>query len=113
MWTIKKYKAPHTCVITGNTSKLSNDYYIMVLKMKLSLSYRHSTGSPKLDSDMIANIILPEVKASPRVPVSVIIANIRSQFNYTPSYRKAWIAKQKAMEKMHNGWDASYNDLWQ
>ena len=62
---------------------------------------------------MIANIILPVVKASPRVPVSVIIANIRSQFNYTPSYRKAWIAKQKAMEKMHNGWDASYNDLWQ
>ncbi|KAH1039027.1 hypothetical protein J1N35_040770 [Gossypium stocksii] len=26
---------------------------------------------------------------------------------YTPSYRKAWIAKQKALEKLHSGWEAS------
>ncbi|KAH1114232.1 hypothetical protein J1N35_007610 [Gossypium stocksii] len=30
-----------------------------------------------------------------------------------PSYPKAWIAKQKALEKMHSGWDASYNEVWQ
>ncbi|KAH1056548.1 hypothetical protein J1N35_034613 [Gossypium stocksii] len=43
----------------------------------------------------------------------VIIANIRSQLRYTPSYRKAWIAKQKALEKIYGGWDASHNKLWQ
>ncbi|MFQ6643803.1 hypothetical protein Gotur_018649 [Gossypium turneri] len=34
------------------------------------------------------------------------------QIGYTPSYRKAWIAKQKVLEKMHSGWDASYNEIW-
>ncbi|KAH1121248.1 hypothetical protein J1N35_004408 [Gossypium stocksii] len=57
----------------------------------------------KLDSDMIASLILPMVKVDPVTNVSILIANIRSQFNYMPSYRKAWIAKQKALEKMHSG----------
>ncbi|PPR81737.1 hypothetical protein GOBAR_AA38973 [Gossypium barbadense] len=39
--------------------------------------------------------------ADPRTSVPVLIANIRSQLKYTSSYRKAWIAKQKALEKMH------------
>ena len=62
---------------------------------------------------MLASLILPTIKADPRTSVPVIIANIRSQMGYTPSYRKAWIAKQKALEKMHSGWDASYNEIWQ
>ncbi|MFQ6645132.1 hypothetical protein Gotur_019795 [Gossypium turneri] len=66
-----------------------------------------------MDSAMLASLILPTVKADPRTSVSVLIANIRSQIGYTPSYRKAWIAKQKALEKMHSGWDASYNEIWQ
>ncbi|KAH1066860.1 hypothetical protein J1N35_031847 [Gossypium stocksii] len=43
-----------------------------------------------MDSSMCASLILPMLKEDPR---------------YTPSYRKAWIAKQKALEKMHSGWD--------
>lgn len=48
-----------------------------------------------MDSKVIAGIILPMVKASPKIVVSILIANICSQFDYTPSYRKALIAKQK------------------
>ncbi|RYR27067.1 hypothetical protein Ahy_B02g061399 [Arachis hypogaea] len=36
---------------------------------------------------------------------------IRSKFNYTISYRKAWLAKQKSMEKIFEGWEASYEAL--
>ncbi|XP_072090454.1 uncharacterized protein [Arachis hypogaea] len=36
---------------------------------------------------------------------------IRSKFNYTISYRKAWLAKQKAVEKIFGGWEASYEAL--
>ncbi|XP_012468726.1 uncharacterized protein LOC105786794 [Gossypium raimondii] len=25
----------------------------------------------------------------------------------------AWVAKQKALDNMHNGWEASYNEVWQ
>ncbi|KAK5803937.1 hypothetical protein PVK06_031586 [Gossypium arboreum] len=66
-----------------------------------------------MDSTMLANLILPMVKADPRTSVLVLISNIRNQMGYTPSYRKAWIAKQKALEKMHSRWDASYNEIWQ
>ncbi|MFQ6653570.1 hypothetical protein Gotur_024901, partial [Gossypium turneri] len=76
LWEIKKYKSPHTCAAD------------------------HS----KMDSAMLASLILPTIKADPKTLVPVIITNIRSQMGYTPSYRKAWIAKQKALEKMHSRW---------
>ncbi|KAK5813682.1 hypothetical protein PVK06_029133 [Gossypium arboreum] len=66
-----------------------------------------------MNSDMLATLILPTVKADPRTSVPVLIANFHSQLRYMPSYRKAWIAKQKALEKIHGGWDASYNEVWQ
>ncbi|KAK5772387.1 hypothetical protein PVK06_048675 [Gossypium arboreum] len=72
-----------------------------------------SQDHPKMDSDMLASLILPTMKADPKTSVSVLIANISSQLRYTPSYCKVWIAKQKALEKMHGKWDASYNEVWQ
>ncbi|PPR97341.1 hypothetical protein GOBAR_AA23334 [Gossypium barbadense] len=68
-------------------------------ELKVGVSQDH----PKMDLDMIASLILPIVKADPRTSMSVLIANICSQLRYTPSYCKAWIAKQKALEKMHSG----------
>ncbi|KAK5825286.1 hypothetical protein PVK06_020100 [Gossypium arboreum] len=70
-----------------------------------------SRDHPKLDSDMITSIILSMVKVDPRIAVSILIANIRSQFNYMPSYHKMWIAKYNALEKMHSGWDTSNNEI--
>ncbi|KAH1114407.1 hypothetical protein J1N35_007785 [Gossypium stocksii] len=43
---------------------------------------------PKMDSDVLASLILPTVKANPRTSFSVLIVNIRSQLRYMPSYRK-------------------------
>ncbi|PPS16326.1 hypothetical protein GOBAR_AA04244 [Gossypium barbadense] len=60
-----------------------------------------SEDHPKIDSDMLATLILPKMKADPRASVPILIANICSQLRYTPYYRKAWIAKQKALEKIH------------
>lgn len=56
---------------------------------------------------MLASLILSTVKVDLKISVSVLIAKIRSQLRYTPSYRKTWIAKQKVLEKMHSEWDAS------
>ncbi|KAK5846386.1 hypothetical protein PVK06_002672 [Gossypium arboreum] len=72
-----------------------------------------SKDHPKMNSDMLATLILPTVKADPRTSVPVLIVNIRSQLRYTSSYPKAWIAKQKALEKIHGGWGTSYNEVWQ
>ncbi|XP_057756101.1 uncharacterized protein LOC130975304 [Arachis stenosperma] len=40
-----------------------------------------------------------------------VIAEVQSKFNYTISYRKAWLAKQKAVESIFGGWEASYEAL--
>lgn len=51
---------------------------------------------------MISDFIFPMVKMSLRILVLVLIAHICSEFNYAVSYHKAWLAKQKALDKMHS-----------
>nr|XP_025674200.1 uncharacterized protein LOC112773381 [Arachis hypogaea] len=65
----------------------------------------------KLDSNTIAEAIKPLVEADPSIKVKSVIAEVQSKFNYTVSYRKAWLAKQKAVEKIFGGWEASYEAL--
>ncbi|QHN94298.1 uncharacterized protein DS421_17g600040 [Arachis hypogaea] len=45
------------------------------------------------------------------IRVKSIIAEVQSKFNYTVSYRKAWLAKQRAVEKIFGGWEASFEAL--
>ncbi|XP_025638483.1 uncharacterized protein [Arachis hypogaea] len=84
-WVIRRYNGSHTCT----RSTISQDH-------------------AKLDSDTIAEAIKPLVEADPSIKVKSIIAEVQSKFNYTISYRKAWLAKQKAMEKIFGGCKSSY-----
>ncbi|XP_015954785.1 uncharacterized protein LOC107479149 [Arachis duranensis] len=87
-WVIRRYNGSHTCI-------------------RANISQDHS----KLDSITIAEVIKPLVKADPSLKVKSVIAEVQSKFNYTVSYRKAWLAKQKAVEKIYGGWEASYEAL--
>ncbi|XP_057730577.1 uncharacterized protein LOC130945903 [Arachis stenosperma] len=87
-WVIRRYNGSHTCT-------------------RATISQDHS----KLDSNTIAEAIKPLVEADPSLKVKSVIAELQSKFNYTVSYRKAWLAKQKAVEKIYGGWEASYEAL--
>ncbi|XP_016168635.1 uncharacterized protein LOC107611194 [Arachis ipaensis] len=87
-WVIRRYNGSHTCT-------------------RATISQDHS----KLDSNSIAEAIKPLVEADPSIKVKSVIAEVQSKFNYTISYRKAWLAKQKAVEKIFGGWEASYEAL--
>nr|XP_025703873.1 uncharacterized protein LOC112805753 [Arachis hypogaea] len=65
----------------------------------------------KLDSDTIADAIRLLVEADPSIKVKSIIAEVQSRFNYTVSYRKAWLAKQKSVAKFFSDWEVSYQTL--
>ncbi|XP_025616710.1 uncharacterized protein [Arachis hypogaea] len=80
-WVIRRYNGSHTCT----TATISQD---------------HS----KLDSITIAEAIKPLVEVDPSLKVKSVIAEVQSKFNYTVSYRKAWLAKQRAIEKIFGGW---------
>ncbi|RYR66923.1 hypothetical protein Ahy_A03g013112 [Arachis hypogaea] len=71
-WVIRRYNGSHTCT-------------------RATISQDHS----KLDSTIIAEAIKPLVEADPALKVKSVIAEVQSKFNYTISYRKAWLAKQK------------------
>ncbi|XP_016185331.2 uncharacterized protein LOC107626962 [Arachis ipaensis] len=58
-----------------------------------------------MDSKTVAEAIKPLVEVDPSIKVKSVIAKVQSKFNYTISYRKAWLAKQKAMESIFGGDD--------
>ncbi|XP_072086993.1 uncharacterized protein [Arachis hypogaea] len=87
-WVIRRYNGSHTCT-------------------RATISQDHS----KLDSITIAEAIKSLVEADPSLKVKSVIVEVQSKFNYTVSYRKAWLAKQKAVEKIYRGWEASYEAL--
>ncbi|XP_020970320.1 uncharacterized protein LOC107621097 [Arachis ipaensis] len=87
-WEIWRYNGKHTCTM----GMISQDH-------------------AKLDSDTIADAIRPLVEADPSINVKSIIAEVQGRFNYTVSYRKAWLAKQKAVAKNFGDWEVSYQTL--
>nr|XP_004490053.1 uncharacterized protein LOC101492937 [Cicer arietinum] len=87
-WVIGRLKRPHNCA----NSSMSQDH-------------------TKLDSNIICESIKSLLKVDPSIKVKVIIAHIRERYNYTITYRKAWMAKKKAIETIYGNWEKSYNDI--
>ncbi|RYQ84691.1 hypothetical protein Ahy_B10g104144 [Arachis hypogaea] len=69
-WETRRYNGKHMCTM----ETISQDHVM-------------------LDSDMIAKASRSLVDADPSIKVKSIIAEVQSRFNYTISYRKAWLAK--------------------
>ncbi|RYR69127.1 hypothetical protein Ahy_A03g015659 [Arachis hypogaea] len=81
---------------------------VVIKTMKeATISQDHS----KLDSITIAEAIKSLVEADPLLKVKSVIAEVQLKFNYTVNYRKAWLAKQKAVEKIYGCWEVSYEAL--
>ncbi|RYR73283.1 hypothetical protein Ahy_A02g007649 isoform E [Arachis hypogaea] len=59
----------------------------------------------------VAEAIKPLVETDPSIKVKTIIAKVQSRFNYTISYRKAWLLKQKSIAKVFGDWEESYQAL--
>ncbi|KAH1205338.1 hypothetical protein GmHk_16G046071 [Glycine max] len=60
----------------------------------------------KLDSDLIATYVV-----DPSIKVSLIQERINSEFAYKVLYKKAWLAKQKAIALEYGDWEESYVKL--
>ncbi|CAK8565945.1 unnamed protein product [Lathyrus sativus] len=65
----------------------------------------------KLSSEIVSHSIRELVNSDASLKVKVIIAHILEKYGYIISYRKAWIAKCKAVESLYGNWETSYNDL--
>ncbi|XP_035840400.1 uncharacterized protein LOC110914388 [Helianthus annuus] len=82
---ITKYTGPHTCL----HSKITQDH-------------------PNLDASLIAQEIQHLIKEQPSISISALRAEVIDKLGYTPSYKKVWLGKQKAIERVFGDWDESY-----
>ncbi|XP_025692843.2 uncharacterized protein [Arachis hypogaea] len=87
-WEVRRYNGSHTCT----RATITQDHL-------------------KLDSNTIVKAIKALVEVDPSIKVKSMIAEVQLKFNYTISYRKTWLAKQKAVESIFRGWEVSYEAL--
>ncbi|XP_016165286.1 uncharacterized protein LOC107607905 [Arachis ipaensis] len=65
----------------------------------------------QLDYHVICARILPLVKADAAVTVKVLQQATEADYGFRPSYRKVWMAKQKAVVQIYGDWEESYAEL--
>ncbi|XP_057756102.1 uncharacterized protein LOC130975306 [Arachis stenosperma] len=87
-WEVRRYNGPHTCLAT-------------------SISSDHG----QLDYHVICARILLLVKADAVVTVKVLQQATEADYGFKPSYRKVWMAKQKAVAQIYGDWEESYTEL--
>ncbi|RYQ85584.1 hypothetical protein Ahy_B10g105148 isoform B [Arachis hypogaea] len=88
LWEVKRYNGPHTCLATSISSDhRSLDYYV------------------------ISAFIMPMVRADASVSIKVLLNATAAHFGFRPTYRRVWMAKQKAIALIYGDWDESYNDI--
>ena len=85
---ITKYIGPHTCL----HSKITQDH-------------------PNLDANLIAQETQHLIKEQPSISIPALTAEIVNKLGYTPSYKKAWVGKDKVIERVFGNWDESYMAL--
>ncbi|XP_057756239.1 uncharacterized protein LOC130975459 [Arachis stenosperma] len=87
-WEVRRYNGPHTCLATS----ISSDHR-------------------QLDYHIICARILPMVRADAAVTVKVLQQATEADYGFRPSYRKVWMAKQKAVAQIYRDWEESYAEL--
>ncbi|XP_072088144.1 uncharacterized protein [Arachis hypogaea] len=88
IWEVKRYNGPHTCLAS-------------------SMSSNHRS----LDYHVISAFIMPTVRADASVSIKVLLNATASHYGFRPTYRRVWMAKQKAVAVIYGDWDESYNEL--
>ncbi|KAH1249151.1 hypothetical protein GmHk_05G012579 [Glycine max] len=87
-WKVTQWGGPHTC-------------------LNMTMTQDHE----KLDSDLIVTCVVGMIREDLSIKVSLIQERINSEFAYKVSYKKAWLAKQKAIAIEYGDWEESYAKL--
>ena len=68
-----------------------------------------------MDINVIYATIFPIVQANLMIFIKVLQGLVEVRYSFETSYRKVWLAKQKAIAKIYSNWGESYNEIsrWQ
>ncbi|RYQ90226.1 hypothetical protein Ahy_B09g096440 isoform A [Arachis hypogaea] len=88
IWEVKRYNGPHTCLATSISSDHRNPYY-----------------------HVMSAFFMPLIRADAATSIKVLQNATEAHFGFRPTYRRVWMATQKAVEQIYRDWDDSYNEL--
>lgn len=91
--------------------KKTNKWEIGNMNDHTCVSQEMTQDHHKLSYNVICESVKSLLHMDTSITVKVIIAHIREKFNYTVSYRKAWRARNKAIESIYGNWEESYQEL--
>ncbi|XP_015940648.1 uncharacterized protein LOC107466174 [Arachis duranensis] len=87
-WEVRRYNGLHTCLATS----ISSDHR-------------------QLDYHALTARIYPLVRTDAVVMIKVLQEATEANYRFRPSYRKVWMAKQKAIAQIYRDWEESYAEL--
>ncbi|GKE83156.1 uncharacterized protein Tco_1553156, partial [Tanacetum coccineum] len=115
IWKIRcKLHSQSGCKWQVRASKLKRNGYFEITKYigpHTCLHYKITQDHPNLDARLIAQETEHLIKEQPSISIPALRAEIINKLGYTPSYKKVWMGKEKAIEHVFGNWDDSYTAL--
>ncbi|XP_015970751.1 uncharacterized protein LOC107494208 [Arachis duranensis] len=65
----------------------------------------------QLDSSLICRVILSLMQSNLSVSIPILQGAVQASYHFKLSYRKVWMAKQKAVAQIFGDWEESYNKV--
>ncbi|XP_057248848.1 uncharacterized protein LOC125494674 [Beta vulgaris subsp. vulgaris] len=66
---------------------------------------------PLISSDFVADLIEDFIRTDPSFKVQSILTVVKNQYQFSITYKRAWLAKQKAISNIFGDWEKSYQEL--
>nr|KAJ0194533.1 hypothetical protein LSAT_V11C800443500 [Lactuca sativa] len=112
IWTLRcKLYLQTGCKWKLHASKNKHNGYFEIttsIGLYTFLHYKLSQDHPNLDASLIAMETRHLIKAQPSISIPALRAEIVETLDYTPSYKKVWVGKQKAIEHVFGISEESY-----
>ena len=78
---------------------------------KQDCSGHYSDDHPLLTSDFVADLIVDMIRIDPAFKVKSIVNFFNTKYGFIITYKRAWLAKNKAITKVFGDWDKSFEEL--
>ncbi|XP_028065307.1 uncharacterized protein LOC114268351 [Camellia sinensis] len=104
----------HGCNWRVRATKLKDKDFFQIRMFEVPhqcVYLRMNKDNCNLKSDLIAHFIKGQIAISPELPLATIIEVVKEKFQFTISYKKAWLSRTKAIAMAFGDWDESYRRL--
>ena len=78
---------------------------------KQDCSGHYSDDHPLLTSDFVADLIVDMIRVDPAFKVKLVVNFVNTKYGFVITYKRAWLAKNKAINKVFGDWDKSFEEL--